>query len=436
MTGRGLDGDGVVTGGWQRVCRTDDLVPDQPLGAVVGPSGHRVCVVATGDGDPVALLDRCPHRDVALSGGLVKDGTLVCPGHFWRFDLTTGRRTDQPGCVATVYPTRVVDGWVEASLPAPTPALPMREWLLAQARDRSTTMQDTQPDPLPTDTRSEPRPSGPEVGESVEVAGVRTNYHDVGSGPPVVLVHGSGPGVSAWANWRLTLPALSDRFRVLAPDLLGFGYTERTPGERYDVAAWTDHLVGFLDALGLERVSLVGNSFGGAVSLHLATRFPDRVDRLVLMGSAGVRFELTEGLDRVWGFEPSLPAMRAILDVFAYDRSLVGDDLARLRLDAATRPGVQEAFRSMFPEPRQAAVDALAVPEDLVRALPHPTLLVHGRDDRVIPLATSLRLLELIDDARLHVLGRCGHWVQIEHATTFNRLLGDFLGEGTAPGGT
>jgi pimeloyl-ACP methyl ester carboxylesterase/nitrite reductase/ring-hydroxylating ferredoxin subunit len=417
--------------GWERVCRTEDLVPGQPLGRVVGPSDHRVCVIAKADGDHVALLDRCPHRDVALSGGLVKDGTLVCPGHFWRFDLATGRRTDQPGCVATVYPTRVVDGWVEAFLPPPAPELSMREWLLAQARDRSGTMQDRVTAREPTGPQTTgPRPRGPEVGESVEVNGVRTNYHDVGSGPPVVLVHGSGPGVSAWANWRLTLPALSDRFRVLAPDLLGFGYTERTPGERYDIAAWTDHLVGFLDALGLERVSLVGNSFGGAVSLHLATRFPDRVDRLVLMGSAGVGFELTEGLDKVWGFEPSLPAMRAILDVFAYDRSLVGDDLARLRLDAATRPGVQEAFRAMFPEPRQAAVDALAVPEALVRALPHPTLLVHGRDDRVIPLTTSLRLLELIDDARLHVLGRCGHWVQIEHAEEFNRLLLDFLGQG------
>lgn len=125
-----------MTGGWQRVCRTDDLVPDQPLGTVVGPARHRVCVVATSAGRHVALLDRCPHRDVALSDGLVSDGTLVCPGHFWRFDLATGRRTDQPGCIATLYPTRVVDGWVEASLPPVTPTLPVREWLLARARER------------------------------------------------------------------------------------------------------------------------------------------------------------------------------------------------------------------------------------------------------------------------------------------------------------
>lgn len=408
-----------VSAAWERVCRVGELVPDHPLGKVVGTSGQdrdRVCVVQTGESEYVAMLDRCPHRDISLSGGIVKDGTLVCPGHFWRFDLRTGERTDQPAHRATVYPTRVVDGWVEAALPPVQPRLSMREWLLAQARERSTPMQETA------------AATNPEIGETVLVDGIRTNFHDMGSGDPVVLIHGSGPGVSAWANWRLTLPVLSERYRVLAPDVLGFGYTERPHRPTYDLDTWTGHLVGFLDALGLERVSVVGNSFGGALALSLATRHPERVDRLVLMGSVGVPFRLTPGLDAVWGFEPSLSHMRALLDVFAYDRSLVSDDLARLRLEAATRPGVHEAFSAMFPPPRQDHIDALTIDEDLVRAIEHPTLVVHGRDDRVIPLSTSLRLHELIDDSQLHVFGRCGHWVQIEHADAFNRLISDFLG--------
>lgn len=281
-------------------------------------------------------------------------------------------------------------------------------------------------------TAAGPATASPEIGRAVVVDGVRTNYHDQGSGAPVVLVHGSGPGVSAWANWRLTLPALAERFRVVAPDVLGFGYTERPPGSRYDLEAWTAHLVGFLDALDLDRVAMVGNSFGGALALSLAARHPERVERLVLMGSAGVSFPLTEGLDAVWGFEPSLSAMRGLLDIFAHDRSLVSDDLAALRLEAATRPGVHEAYRAMFPAPRQAAVDSLVVDEGLVRAIDRPTLVIHGRDDRVIPLATSLQLHQLIDDSHLHVFGRCGHWVQIEHAGEFNRLVADFL---TAPDG-
>lgn len=409
-----------MSGAWERVCRIEEIVPGQPLGKVVGDSGQdrdRVCVLATDDGEYVALLDRCPHRDIALSGGMVKDATLVCPGHFWRFDLRTGLRTDLPDRGATVYPTRVVDGWVEAMLPPVQPRQSMREWLLAQAREGSPIVRQA-------------RPVNPEIGESVDVNGIRTNYHDLGSGAPVVLVHGSGPGVSAWANWQLTLPYLSERFRVLAPDVVGFGYTERPQIARYDLATWTSHLIGFLDALDLERVSLVGNSFGGALALSIATRFPERVDRLVLMGSIGVPFELTPGLDAVWGFEPSYSAMRALLEVFAYDHTLVSDDVARLRLDAATRPGVHEAYRSMFPAPRQAGVEAMAVDEDLIRDLPHETLVLHGRDDRVIPMSNSLRLLELIENAQLHVFGRCGHWVQIEHAEEFNRLVADFLGRG------
>jgi pimeloyl-ACP methyl ester carboxylesterase len=340
----------------------------------------------------------------------------VCPGHFWRFDLATGARSDLPERGATLYPTRVVDGWVEALLPPAQPHQSMREWLLAQARERSAVEQTSQ--------------NGLEVGETVDVDGVSTNYHDVGSGQPVVLIHGSGPGVSAWANWRLTLPELSHHVRVLAPDVLGFGYTERPAGQRYDLDAWTTHLLGFLDALGLDRVSLVGNSFGGALALHLATHHSERVGRLVLMGSVGVPFELTPGLEAVWGFQPSPAAMRDVLEVFAFDQDLLTDDLARLRLDAATRPGVQEAYISMFPAPRQRSIEALTIDEDLIRTIGQPTLVVHGRDDRVIPMANSQRLHELIPDSRLHVFDRCGHWVQIEHANEFNRLLVDFLGLG------
>ena len=278
--------------------------------------------------------------------------------------------------------------------------------------------------------RQPPRQSRPEVGASVRAHGIETNYLEAGAGEPAVLVHGSGPGVSAYANWRLTLPALAEGVRVLAPDLVGFGFTERPPGVRYDLGTWTDQLLGFLDAVGVERASIVGNSFGGAISLSLAARHPDRVDRLVLMGSVGVSFPITEGLDAVWGYQPSFEAMRRILDYFAYSRDLVDDELAEVRYRASIQPGFQESYGAMFPAPRQRWVDAMVTPDEQIAALPHRTLVVHGREDQVIPLANAHRLLELIPDAELHVFGRCGHWSQIEHADAFNRLVLDFL---TAP---
>lgn len=269
----------------------------------------------------------------------------------------------------------------------------------------------------------------PEIGESVDAGGIRTNFLHAGAGDPVVLVHGSGPGVSAFANWRLTLPPLAERFEVYAPDMVGFGFTERPEGVRYTLETWVEQLVGFLDALDLPRVSVVGNSFGGAIALRLAARHPHRVHRLALMGSVGVDFPITEGLDTVWGYQPSIAAMRRCLDFFAFDRSLVSDELADVRYRASIQPGFQESFGSMFPAPRQRWIEAMCTPEEEIAALEHEVLIVHGRDDRVIPLRTSLRLHELIDRSQLHVFGRCGHWTQIEHSTRFAALLSGFLGE-------
>jgi 2-hydroxymuconate-semialdehyde hydrolase len=268
-----------------------------------------------------------------------------------------------------------------------------------------------------------------EIGKFILANGIRTNYHDIGEGPPVLLIHGSGPGVTGWANWRLTIPALATRFRVLAPDIVGFGYTERPDDVQYNMSTWVDHLLGFMDALGIEQAHIVGNSFGGGLALAMAIRTPCRVKRLVLMGSAGIPFPITDGLDRVWGYEPSIESMRGLLEVFSYNRALMTEELARMRYEASIRPGFQEAFSRMFPAPRQRGVDSLASPESAIRALHHPAMIVHGREDRVIPLASSYKLFELLQHAQLHVFGECGHWTQIEHAARFNHMVGEFFAE-------
>lgn len=272
----------------------------------------------------------------------------------------------------------------------------------------------------------------PEIGQSIVANGVNTNYHDVGAGFPVLLIHGSGPGVSAWANWRLTIPALAQQRRVIAPDMVGFGYSERPAGVRYNLVTWVAQAVGLLDALGIEQTDLVGNSFGGGLALALAIRHPKRVRRLVLMGAAGVSFPITPGLEAVWGYQPSIANMRNLLDIFAFDRTLMSDELAQLRYQASIQPGFQEAFESMFPAPRQNGVESLASREEDIRALPRETLVIHGREDQVLPLSNSLLLAQWIDRSQLHVFGRCGHWTQFEHAARFVLLVENFLAESDA----
>ena len=147
------------------------------------------------------------------------------------------------------------------------------------------------------------------------------------------------------------------------------------------------------------------------------------------MGAAGLKFPITPALEAVWGYQPSIDNMRKLLDIFAYDRNLVNDDLARLRYEASIQPGFQETFSQMFPQPAQRWLDALASEEDEISALPHETLIFHGREDLVVPVECSIRFNQLIPRSQLHVFGQCGHWTQIEKTAAFNRLVRDFIAD-------
>lgn len=270
--------------------------------------------------------------------------------------------------------------------------------------------------------------ANPEIGERVDVGGIGTNYIVAGEGEPLILIHGSGPGVTAYANWRGVIPDFAQHFRCYAPDTLGFGYTDFPAHiQGFDMDVWIAHLTGFMDALGIERAHFIGNSYGGALALALAARHPERVNRLVLMGAAGVRFDVTDGLRKVWGYQPSVEAMRDLMTTFAFDAGLVKDEIVRSRFEASVRPGAQEAFSSLFPEPRQRWLDALATDEDKLAALELEVLLVHGREDVIVPHSVSERFHELIPNSELHLFGKCGHWTQIEKRERFVALVTPFL---------
>ena len=264
--------------------------------------------------------------------------------------------------------------------------------------------------------------------KTIQTAGFATAYLQAGAGDPVLMLHGSGPGVSGTANWQYTIPALAKSFRVLAPDIVGFGGTERPADIVYSLRSWTDHVWAFLDAHGIDKTAIVGNSLGGRIALQMATDRPDRISRMVLMGSPGVGMTPTEGLAALRAYEPSHDAMRALLRTyFAVDPALITDELVAIRYQASIADGAYEAYRAMFFDPRHQGSE-LSITEEEVRAIATRSLLVHGREDKVVPVSVSVTMLGLLPNADLHVFSHCGHWTQIERAAEFSALVSDFLG--------
>lgn len=264
---------------------------------------------------------------------------------------------------------------------------------------------------------------------TITAADHRTNVHRAGAGKPVALLHGSGAGVSAWANWRKVIAPLSAEFDVIAPDIAGFGATELKPDTQYNIMLWVEHFVAILDELGIEKISVVGNSFGGALGLMTAINHPERIDRLVLLGTPCGHFPLTDGLKAQGEFDGSMESMRRAISFFPYNPDFITEDLIQARFEAATRPGALEAFRKLMPPPTGENPVVRGIPEKLLRKVTARTLILHGREDRVVPYERALDMHQWLENSDLHSFGKCGHWVQIEREPEFLKLVTDFLGD-------
>lgn len=267
----------------------------------------------------------------------------------------------------------------------------------------------------------------PGIGETVLAAEHRTNYLQQGNGKPLFLLHGSGPGVSAWTNWAGVMPALAQHFCVIAPDIAGFGFTEFKADSKYDIKLWVRHLLGIMDALDVDKASFVGNSFGGALAIGLALHAPQRVERLVLLGTPAGEFEQTPGLRSAWEYEPTLENMERTMRLFPFDQSIISEAMVRGRYEASARPGAQDALRKLIPRPNaEGPTIVKGFPQASVAKIEAPTLVLHGREDRVVPPQCGFLLAQSIPRAELHLFGQCGHWVQTEHRVRFLQLVRDF----------
>lgn len=263
----------------------------------------------------------------------------------------------------------------------------------------------------------------------VMAAGHQTAYFECGSGEPLLLLHGSGPGVSGWTNWGGVMDELAENFHVYVPDIAGFGFTEFKDGTQYDIKFWVNHLVEFMDAMGIDRASLIGNSFGGAVGVALAVFAPARLNKLVLLGTPAGTFVQTKGLAGAWLYEPSVENMRSLMELFPYDKSLITDELVQSRYEASARAGAQDALRKLLPKPNDEGETLVkGFPEAALQKITAQTLVLHGREDFVVPLECGIRLVQNIPNADLYVFGKCGHWVQSEQRDKFIDIVNMFVG--------
>jgi 4,5:9,10-diseco-3-hydroxy-5,9,17-trioxoandrosta-1(10),2-diene-4-oate hydrolase len=271
-------------------------------------------------------------------------------------------------------------------------------------------------------------------------SGLRLHYHEGGdpAADTVLLLHGGGPGASAWSNFGRTLGVLAERFHVLAVDQVGFGRSTK-PAEfaKQYFTASADALAELLDALGFDKAHCVGNSLGGGASVRLALDHPDKAGRLVLMAPGGLGLNVfaadpTEGIKKLYAFGappgPSKEKLAEFLRTLVFDQSMITDELVAERFEYAADPETLAAMRAMgasFMKPG-AAEEAMLWRE--AYKLRQRVLLVWGREDRVNPIDGALVPLKLIPRAQLHVFAGCGHWAMLEKFDEFNRITADFLG--------
>jgi 2-hydroxy-6-oxonona-2,4-dienedioate hydrolase len=261
----------------------------------------------------------------------------------------------------------------------------------------------------------------------------RIHYNDCGTGPGVVvMLHGSGPGASGWANFHRNVePVVAAGWRVLLIDCPGWSRSDSVvcTGSRSDLNARITK--GVLDALGIERAHLIGNSMGGHSAVAFALAYPERAGRLVLMGGGtGGPSQFmpmpTEGIKLIQALyrDPTIENLKRMMAAFVFDTSSLTEDLYQARLEnmLARRDHLENFVKSIAANPRQFPDYGHRLGEVKAR-----TLIVWGRDDRFVPFDIGLRLAWGLPDADLHLFSRCGHWAQWEHAQKFNRLVVDFL---------
>jgi 4,5:9,10-diseco-3-hydroxy-5,9,17-trioxoandrosta-1(10),2-diene-4-oate hydrolase len=274
--------------------------------------------------------------------------------------------------------------------------------------------------------------------QTVNVAGKPIFVAEAGDGPPVVMLHGGGPGASGVSNYSRNIDSLAEHFRVIVPDLPGYGRSAKGVDQSDPFGYLADMIRGLLDELGLGTACLVGNSYGGAAALRLALDTPQRVDKLVLMGPGGIgttRGVPTAGLKSLLAYYGGDGPSRDKLETFirnylVYEGTCVPDSLIDTRYAASVDPEVvadPPLRRPSGPTALRTLWRMDLTRDKRLKHLQTPTLVLWGRDDKVNRPSGGPMLANLMPNAELVMTSRTGHWMQWERAELFNRMAIDFL---------
>ncbi|MET9289090.1 alpha/beta fold hydrolase [Nocardia beijingensis] len=277
----------------------------------------------------------------------------------------------------------------------------------------------------------------PELREVPTEHGV-LRYRESGDGPPLLLLHGSGPGVTGWRNFGANVPAFAQHYRTLVLEFPGFGVSDDF-GAPHPMLSAQQAVGAFLDGLGLDRVRVVGNSMGGFVATDFALANPDRVDRLVTIGGIGTPVfsaQPGEGIVRLSEFveNPTREALIAWLHSMVYDPALVTEELIEQRWQQATDPATLENSRRMYGKAALARMAEAARSADATPGwaklgrITVPVLVTWGRDDRVSPVDMALLPMRTLRNGEVHIFPNCGHWVMIEQKVAWEATVLAFLG--------
>jgi 2-hydroxy-6-oxo-6-(2'-aminophenyl)hexa-2,4-dienoate hydrolase len=261
----------------------------------------------------------------------------------------------------------------------------------------------------------------------VDAGGIKTHYLEEGQGPPLILIHGGGAGADAFGNWRGCIPLFAPKFRVIAVDMLGFGKTDKPDPAKftYDQDARNRHIAFFIEAMKLGKVNLIGNSMGGMTSLGVTMTRPELVDKLVLMGSAGIKAPVSESLRVIMGFSPTRENMEKLVKALTNDDFKVDPEMIDYRLKLSADPATSAAYGAIMKWIGQQG--GLYYSEEPIAKVKHKTLIVGGKQDKVVPPSSNWRFFELIENSWLHLIPHCGHWAMIERPQEFSAVTSWFL---------